>query len=74
MFVSLMVFADGSSTAETTHGSLEAEMKELFAPYRGLFSRNTVSCSDLLQIAKIPPPLIRSIDHHRLEKEDGIDW
>ncbi|PVH38484.1 hypothetical protein PAHAL_5G269100 [Panicum hallii] len=33
----------GFSMAESTHGphgSLEAEMKELFAPYRGLFSRN----------------------------------
>jgi len=55
--VSLMIFADGSSTAETTNGSLEAEMKELFAPYRGLFSRNAVSFN-LLEIAKIPQPLM----------------
>ena len=26
--------------AETTQGALEAEMKEIFVPYRGFFNRN----------------------------------
>lgn len=29
--------------AETTQGALEAEMKEIFVPYRGFFNRNAVS-------------------------------
>jgi len=30
----------GFAMAETTQGALEAEMKEIFAPYRGFFNRN----------------------------------
>jgi len=29
--------------AETTQGALEAEMKEIFVPYRGFFNRNGVN-------------------------------
>ncbi|ONM40744.1 Protein kinase protein with adenine nucleotide alpha hydrolase-like domain, partial [Zea mays] len=33
----------GFAMAETTQSALEAEMKEIFVPYRGFFNRNGVS-------------------------------
>ncbi|XP_066312043.1 U-box domain-containing protein 35-like isoform X2 [Miscanthus floridulus] len=33
----------GFAMAETTQGALEAEMKEIFVPYRGFFNRNGVN-------------------------------
>lgn len=35
--------ADGFAMVETTQGALEAEMKEIFVPYRGFFNRNGVN-------------------------------
>ncbi|AQK96175.1 lycopene epsilon cyclase1, partial [Zea mays] len=35
----------GFAMVETTQGALEAEMKEIFVPYRGFFNRNGVSGS-----------------------------
>ena len=42
-FLELNVCADGFAMAETTQSALEAEMKEIFVPYRGFFNRNGVN-------------------------------
>ncbi|KAG2598612.1 hypothetical protein PVAP13_5KG406200 [Panicum virgatum] len=58
----------GSSTAETTHGSLEAEMKELFAPYRGLFSRNAVDVSEVvLEEADVSKAILGYITANKIQ-------
>jgi hypothetical protein len=39
--------------AETTQGALEAEMKEIFAPYRGFFNRNPVMTNFRVQSVQL---------------------
>ncbi|CAO2170419.1 unnamed protein product [Urochloa humidicola] len=59
----------GFATAETTPAALEAEMKEIFVPYRGLFDRNSqVEVSEvILEEADVPKAILGYITANKIQ-------
>ncbi|CAL4975632.1 unnamed protein product [Urochloa decumbens] len=59
----------GFATAETTPAALEAEMKEIFVPYRGLFNRNSqVEVSEvILEEADVAKAILGYITANKIQ-------
>ncbi|CAO2203820.1 unnamed protein product [Urochloa humidicola] len=59
----------GFATVETTPAALEAEMKEIFVPYRGLFNRNSqVEVSEvILEEADVPKAILGYITANKIQ-------
>uniref|UniRef100_A0A0D3EQI3 RING-type E3 ubiquitin transferase n=1 Tax=Oryza barthii TaxID=65489 RepID=A0A0D3EQI3_9ORYZ len=57
----------GFAMAEATHGALEAEMREIFVPFRGFCTRNGVHVSELvLEEADVSKALIEFITVNKI--------
>ena len=58
----------GFAMAEATHGALEAEMREIFVPFRGFCTRNGVHVSELvLEEADVSKALIEFITVNKIQ-------
>ncbi|KAG8051531.1 hypothetical protein GUJ93_ZPchr0001g32746 [Zizania palustris] len=58
----------GFAMAEATQGALEAEMREIFVPYRGFFSRNGVHVSEvILEEADVPKAILEFITANKIQ-------
>ncbi|WVZ69947.1 hypothetical protein U9M48_018660 [Paspalum notatum var. saurae] len=58
----------GFAMAETTQGALEAEMKEIFVPYRGFFARNAVEVSEVvLEEADVSKAILGYITANKIQ-------
>uniref|UniRef100_K3XSR4 RING-type E3 ubiquitin transferase n=1 Tax=Setaria italica TaxID=4555 RepID=K3XSR4_SETIT len=58
----------GFALAETTQGALEAEMKEIFVPYRGFFNRNAVEVSEvILEEADVSKAILGYITANKIQ-------
>ncbi|AQK96214.1 lycopene epsilon cyclase1 [Zea mays] len=58
----------GFAMVETTQGALEAEMKEIFVPYRGFFNRNGVEVSEVvLEEADVSKAILGYITANKIQ-------